>query len=398
MKMLCKLLLALSVVQVAFPVSKMQLASTLKKLEMGIPIRVLLDESDLKTPFQWKLNSPVGFVLIAPDKNLKIVFQASVLVITYTKGSFYVNGQKQSSDHLFIIPVECPITYKKNLYDGVFALTQYRDTAYLVNHVELEEYVLSVLPYESWPAWPDEVQKAFCISFRSYGIAKVLEQRAAHEKHGEAVPYDIKNTTAHQLYKGRHKTDRFKRIVEDTKGIVIASKQKPILAMFDICCGGIIPSHKQGLNFSKAPYLARNYPCTYCKDYTFYTWSYQYSFDEVEQTLRKEFPTMGMLREIRISVRDQAGIAREIRFKAGSQWHTIGTTKFKALFKDLKSHCFTFERHGKSLTIKGRGHGHLVGLCQRGAHALVGQGWTYRNILKFYYPHTALMRLKKLEY
>ena len=40
---------------------------------------------------------------------------------------------------------------------------------------------------------------------------------------------------------------------------------------------------------------------------------------------------------------------------------------------------------GDSFTIVGRGWGHNVGMSQYGAYAMAKQGYTYDQILKFYY-------------
>ncbi len=52
-------------------------------------------------------------------------------------------------------------SFKKIFMMECLALTLYQGTPFLVNHLDLEDYVLSVLPYESLPEWPDEVHKAF---------------------------------------------------------------------------------------------------------------------------------------------------------------------------------------------------------------------------------------------
>ena len=38
-----------------------------------------------------------------------------------------------------------------------------------------------------------------------------------------------------------------------------------------------------------------------------------------------------------------------------------------------------------SLTFSGRGWGHNIGMSQRGAYAMAEQGYTYQQILQFYY-------------
>lgn len=398
----CAVILCISFVLVgatlAAPVTRDQLTKAFEKLDIDIPIRVLLDEQ-CRTDVIWKLGCKGGCVIFAPDAKTKTIFQTTAIQISYQQKGFCVNGRKLEGDHLFILPLSGLFSHKGKEFDGIFAITAYKEKAFLVNHVDLEDYVLSVLPYESWPGWPDEVQKAFCISFRSYGIAKVLEQRQLHEKNKAAFPYDIKNTNHHQQYKGRLKDTPYKKIINATRGIVLAYKDKPILAMFDICCGGIIPSKTKSLNFSKAPYLARAYPCFFCKEYRLYRWSKQYSWAEVEKALKEDFPQMGVLRDLRISSSDDAGLAREVQVKDSyHHWHTLTGARFKALLKNVPSPCFTIKRSGRNITLSGRGHGHLVGLCQRGAYQLVLKGWSYKNVLKYYYPKTHFMKLQKIHY
>lgn len=385
--------------QPSIALNKQVLQQTFKKLDIEIPIRVLLEERHAPHDVHWKLASQGGFLVFSPDTKQKTVYQAPTIQVTCDGGTFSINNKKQTSYHLFIIPLQGPVLFQKHIYDGVLALTMHDGSIYMVNHLDLEDYVLSVLPYESWPAWPDEVHKAFCVAFRSYGIAKVLESRAQHAKRGLTVPYDIKNTNAHQIYKGRAFTSRFIKIINDTRGLVLAHNGKPILAMFDICCGGVVPSLKKGIHFSKAPYLKRTYPCNFCKPYRFYTWSCDYSYTALEKALRYELPHKESIKDIKVTSIDDAGIVQELKIRVGNHWHTIMASKFKGCLKDIRSLCFKIQKNGRSIKITGKGHGHHMGLCQRGAYYMVKQGkWNYRNILKFYYPHTMFMKLQKIKY
>ncbi|MBA2306659.1 hypothetical protein H0W26_00825, partial [Candidatus Dependentiae bacterium] len=203
MKLLLNLLLCLSFwgACTALPAkakSRPDLVSN--KLLMDIPIRVLLEEKSATTHLNWKLECPQAFFLFLPEKKQKkTAFQSSVAAITYQMGSFYINGARQNANHFFIVPLKGGISFRGNSFDGIFAVTHTNGICYLVNHLDIEEYVLSVIPHESVQGWPAEVQKAFCIGFRSYGISKVLERRALQEKNSKVVAYDIKNTNAHQV-------------------------------------------------------------------------------------------------------------------------------------------------------------------------------------------------------
>ena len=395
----------LPVQQRAAPLTKEMLAHTFKKLDLEIPIRVELDEKSNLSDVAWKCGSQGGFLVFAPETKRKMVYQMVNLQITATPHSFVINGKMHPEDHLFLIPLKGPFLCQKRIYDGVLAITRYKGTAYLVNHVDLEDYVLSVLPYESWAAWPDEVHRVFSIVFRSYGIAKVLEQRALHAKRGLAVPYDIKNTNEHQIYKGRSNSERFRRIIDQTRGVVLAYKNKnkqdqlePILAMFDICCGGVVPARKKGIHFSKAPYLARAYPCNFCKKYGSYRWTRSFEFDELQKALLKDMPSLGAIRDIKVGTRDDAGVVLEVMVRGAHRWACMSAGKFKTYAKELPSLCFALEKAGNKVSITGKGHGHHMGLCQRGAYYMVLQKWNYKNILRFFYPQTQFMKLTKISY
>jgi stage II sporulation protein D len=45
----------------------------------------------------------------------------------------------------------------------------------------------------------------------------------------------------------------------------------------------------------------------------------------------------------------------------------------------------------QGMLFEGRGRGHGVGLCQRGALALARQGWSAERILAHYYPGAAIV-------
>lgn len=398
MKTLFRILLAVLLVGriVAPPaVSKVNLERVFKLLKFEIPIRVLLEEKKL-SQVKWSLSSNGGFVVYSPHNKRKTLFKGTNILVTYRDGAFHINGQKIPDAHMFILPLAGLLQKGAVPYDGVFSLTKVRDTAYLVNHLDLEEYLQAVLPYESIPGWPDEVQKAFCIAFRSYGISKILEQRALHAKSKKAYPYDIKSTNAHQVYRGHEKSACFKKIVNETRGIVLAHNKKPILAMFDTACGGVIPARKKGVHFDKAPYLERKYPCHYCKEHKFYRWENTYSFEQLERGLKKVFPGFGKLREIKIGTYDAAGVVQTVRAKGSHRWFKLTASKFKSLFPNIKSLSFSLTRNGSKVVVRGKGHGHHLGLCQWGAYFMVKKGWNHKKVLAFYYPNTTFMKLTRL--
>ena len=55
-------------------------------------------------------------------------------------------------------------------------------------------------------------------------------------------------------------------------------------------------------------------------------------------------------------------------------------------YDKVRSTLFDFEGIGDQVRFAGRGSGHGVGLCQWGAKGMAEQGYSYQQILQFYYP------------
>ena len=182
----------------------------------------------------------------------------------------------------------------------------------MINCIELEEYVSSVLDSESWPGWPLEVNKVFAITCRTYVIAMVMRAKKNNNI------YHVKNTNKHQKYGGAHTNSLSRQAVADTRGIFISYNKLPITAMFDSCCGGVVPGHiskSWGFDFVKAPYLARNYPCLYCKGCQLYSWRAELGVHDFERYIGQKITAAGQLKEAKVSKKDKAGLVQEVLFR-----------------------------------------------------------------------------------
>jgi stage II sporulation protein D len=60
----------------------------------------------------------------------------------------------------------------------------------------------------------------------------------------------------------------------------------------------------------------------------------------------------------------------------------------------LRSSFFSVSVDGDSLLLKGRGYGHGVGLCQVGAMIMAVKGYTYKQIIDFYYFGVLILDIK----
>ncbi|HZW61205.1 MAG TPA: SpoIID/LytB domain-containing protein [Candidatus Babeliales bacterium] len=350
-------------------------------------VRVLLDEkSNLANP--WVLKND-GFVIVDPaDQKEQMVIYGPTLSITQEKGQWHFNGQKFLKKQAYIIPNSGNITFEGNHYQGGFLVTSHKGKLLLINNLEIEEYVTGVLRSEGWPGWPLEINKVMAVACRTYVIAMVQQSKL------KKLPYHIKNTNAHQTYCGAHNDEVLKLAVEQTKGLFLAYKGKPITAMFDSCCGGIIPAKIKGFDFNKAPYLKRTYACPHCKGCKIYHWQAHFTLTKLANILHAEFPQLKKIKSIKITKKDDAGIVHEVAIQGLKRTVLISGKKLYSLLQPkVKSRTFSLATKGDAITFKGRGYGHQLGLCQWGAREMVRKGYGFKDILSYYYPKTNFMRL-----
>jgi len=361
--------------------------------EKAYNIRVLLSEqpSDVDSvSWCWELKSSAGFFLADSVTGSNRMKSAQVqLRICAKEGFFYINDKKVQQKEFLLKAQDGHILFQDRAYGGSFFLVIHEkfNRCYLINVVDLEEYVCSVLKSEGWPGWPLEMNKVLAVTSRTYALA--MMQGARENKR----IYDLKNTNVHQTYHGAHAQQILKKAVDATKGLFVGYQGNPIVAMFDICCGGVVPAHIEGFDFGRAPYLARDYACTYCRDCSSYHWSFSLGKSDLIAHLQKDYPQLTTLREFKITKKDKAGLVCEARAKGVRTTLALTGRKLYSLFKEIKSYCFGVQRKGSAIIFSGRGFGHHIGLCQWGARAMVRDGWDYRNILTYYYPGTKLMKL-----
>lgn len=172
-------------------------------------------------------------------------------------------------------------------------------------------------------------------------------------------------------------------------------EQKPIMAMFDSCCGGIIPHHIEGVDFERSPYLARTVPCHYCKDYKIFNWRAELDEARLVQLLRDAGHAIHAITSLSVHARDKAGVVKEVAIHDGHKIIKILGKNFYSLLSQVKSFCYTIERVGSKFVIAGKGYGHHLGICQWGARKMIDHGFTYTKILEFYYPGVEFMKLSK---
>ncbi|OEG00210.1 hypothetical protein BHF71_05855 [Vulcanibacillus modesticaldus] len=125
-------------------------------------------------------------------------------------------------------------TYQgKNLsYRGEINFQLFEGEIAVVNRLNLDSYLYSVVGSEMYDSWPLEALKSQAVAARTFAYQKLLNPRnkIAH----------IYDSIADQAYYGvSEETDRIRQAVDETKGIVLTRNGKPITAFYHSNAGGI---------------------------------------------------------------------------------------------------------------------------------------------------------------
>jgi len=282
-----------------------------------------------------------------------------------------------------------PLKVGNSSYRGSLYAVAENDQILLINNLDIEDYIFGVLRSEGFPGWPVAFYQVLAIASRSYVITKIIEAERNNRL------FHVKNSNSHQTYYGHHEDEDIAQAVRTTRDLFLTHHDKPVMAMYDICCGGVIPSQISGLNFAATPYLARPYPCTHCKTSKAYRWEVTYTMDHFERIIRNELSNVKKVSDIKVASKDRAGLVQKVLVKAHSGNHYLPAKRLPSLTRTVKSRCFTIHRTTSTIRLAGRGFGHQIGLCQWGARTLVTKGWDYEKILKFYYPGTHIAQLDR---
>ena len=257
------------------------------------------------------------------------------------------------------------------LYRGAIWLRPAPDTVSAINIVDLEDYLLSVLPSEMPSTWPAGALQAQAIAARSYAIANL----GKHGKDG----YDLKATTEDQVYSGvtsEHQTSN--DAVAATNGLVLKHQGKPISAFFHSTSGGCTEL-AENVWSRPLPYLKS--VVDYDDNSPHFSWTRKVGCDDLEKAYGKD---VGQVLAMIVVSRTATNRVKDL-LVVGTHNTTLVSGNGIRLALKLPSSNFNIGYEENSYTFAGRGFGHGLGMSQYGARALAEQGYNAAQILAYYY-------------
>jgi len=260
------------------------------------------------------------------------------------------------------------------------------EDGYIINVLPIDEYVTGVLNGEVPSSWPLEVLKAQAVVSRTYAQLRILQY--------DDELFHAGSSELFQKYEYTQNSDAIERAVRDTTNEILLYQNQPIEAFFHACSGGRTENSRDVFQ-KDLPYL-RSIPDPYCAKNERFFWTYTVTADHIANFLYEYGLTADHIMNIRdIRIHDRTGSGRVASFSVQSEGQerliipgnsmriAIDAKSFKSLLITSVSRHMSGDK--TEFTFEGRGYGHGVGMSQWGAKEMADQGFTYRDILSYYY-------------
>ncbi len=300
-----------------------------------------------------------------------------------TKQLTWKEAGELSPRQLFFVKGGFSLEEKKYL-GKLFLEKDYKGKLRLINEIDIETYLKSVVPSEMIYSWPEEALKAQAIVSRTY------------------ASYDFSHSTGFlessvldQVYGGqKNRRPTTDHAVEATQGKVLTYKGKIFPAYFHSASGGetttvpyVWPTRE---NFGVIEQVEDEYSTKTPHQ----NWKSELSPGQITKLLEKKNEKLGFVTSLQVLDRDPSGRVTKIKVvgQKNSKIYTGNEFRLMVGWKNLKSTQFKLKKTSEKFVFEGRGFGHGVGFSQWGAKAMAEKGYNYKQILKHYFPKAKITR------
>jgi len=244
----------------------------------------------------------------------------------------------------------------------------------LVNRLRLEKYIPGTVEAESGISAMPEYYKAQSVITRTFAVKNF--HRHAHQG------FNLCDNTHCQVFNGksRRNTQIYTAALLTQGQILVDTNGEPVITAYHASCGGITGRSSVEWNM-ELPYLVP-VKDPFCDKSQHRNWSKAISSQEWNAYLERKghFAGSGHL-----MTGAQAGRQKYL----DTENRKIPLTEVRKDLK-LKSSFFYIENRNDTVTFHGHGYGHGLGLCQEGAMEMARVGYSYVDILMFYFKNVII--------
>lgn len=268
------------------------------------------------------------------------------------------------------------MTIGNNKYYGDIYIKQVDSKLQIVNFVDIEKYLLGVVPYEMPSSFPLEALKAQTVIARSYAQTNINRKKK---------DFDLYDDTRSQVYSGipKSRLSNVEKAIKETKGEVITYNGKVIDALFHSYSGGYTASAKEVYG-NDIEYL-KPIEDIYSKGVpmSVLTWTYIIPKSQFEKEIGFipldydiEYTESNRVKYIILYNEDRS---LEKKYTGAEFRRKYSTSK-------IKSTAYNINIENGDIKVVGSGYGHGVGFSQWSSKTMAeDEKMSYKDIINFFY-------------
>jgi stage II sporulation protein D len=268
-------------------------------------------------------------------------------------------------------------------YDDNLILSCAEKELQIINKIDMEKYIASVIEAEGGNSAPDEYYKAQAVLIRTFTIKNMY-------KHAEEG-FNLCDGVHCQAYKGRlTQHNSILTAARSTAGKVITDNESVIImSPFHSNCGG--ETCTAGQYWQKdLPYL-QSVKDPFCLKSSYAVWTTTIErktwINYINNSVSNNVNYQNYNFTFQMPHRTKFIIINGIELNMRS---------IREYFH-LKSAFFSVKDTGKEILITGKGYGHGIGMCQQGAMEMARVGYTWLDIIHFYFRDVQVVDYKDLD-
>jgi stage II sporulation protein D len=339
----------------------------------------------------------VRVLLKKTDKKVSISSKNKFKMTDGKTGTIMYNGSgkeiffqsDQIDNPVLIESWSSPIAIDGESFRGSIELHNMLGKIHVINVIQMNEYLYSVVAGEIVSSWKMEALKAQAVAARTYTYYHLNKKKTL---------YDLDNSNNFQVYKGVSvEKESTSEAVDETSGKIAIYNGKPILAFFHSTCGGRTMYDKYVWEGEGQEYL-RSVSCNFCKESPYFDWEEKITLYEIKEFLGKKYKGVGGVTGIAFQRKEDRVVSAVIHHKGGIIKLTGNELRLLFPEKRIKSMFFTAKKVKDGLILTGHGWGHGVGMCQWGAKGMAEQGANFKDILRYYYKGISISEAGQKDY
>ncbi len=326
-------------------------------------------------------------------------------------------------------------SYGTPVYAGTMEIAKESGGLLLINELDLETYLYSVVPSEMPASYEMEALKAQAVCARSYAYRQILENGyAAYGAH-------VDDSVSYQVYNNLPTDEKVMQAVNETRGEVLRfGEEVAVTYYFSTSCGyttdetiwkngqkkntylsgKLLNDSMEQLDLTKEAdfrdFILNEPYETYDSGESWYRWDLTVPLEQITKNVNA-IQKVGTVTDLEVTERNEGGVVQKVLVSGNKGTleleyeHAIrnalngqGQKITRTYGKDaeggamLPSGFFVIDQVKedgvlKGFRFRGGGFGHGAGMSQNGANHMAQKGKNYEEILNLFYTGTELSKI-----